>query len=125
MLLSLTPAVLTPLFPVLVPFTASRSLVKPMASVAVQTGKLQPIYIAEVLALVFSHLDNRSIARAARVCKQWSDVALDTLWHVVTDFKPLLSLLAPITTFENRGHSQGPISFMVSQPGLCDGDTAV
>lgn len=85
-----------------------------MASVVVQTGKLQPIFIAEVLALIFSHLDNRSVARAARVCKQWSDVALDTLWYHVTDFKPLLSLLAPITTYENRGRSQGAISFMAS-----------
>ncbi|EKM50865.1 uncharacterized protein PHACADRAFT_151262 [Phanerochaete carnosa HHB-10118-sp] len=56
-----------------------------------------PIHVPELLALVFSHLDNRNLARAARVCRQWADVALDTLWHTVTDLRPLLSLLAPLT----------------------------
>lgn len=55
------------------------------------------MHIPELLALLFSHLDNRSLARAARVCKQWVDVALDALWHTVTDLRPLLSLLAPLT----------------------------
>lgn len=56
-----------------------------------------PIYVVELLAMVFSHLDKKSLARCARVCKLWSDTALDILWHDLTDFRPLLTLLAPMT----------------------------
>ncbi|KAI0085999.1 hypothetical protein BDY19DRAFT_908535 [Irpex rosettiformis] len=48
-----------------------------------------PITIPEILTLVFSHClydkNLQSVARAARVCKLWSEVALDVLWRVVTD----------------------------------------
>ncbi|KAI0701095.1 hypothetical protein BC835DRAFT_1411705 [Cytidiella melzeri] len=77
----------------------------------VQNGRMQPIFISEILALIFSNLDNRSVARAARVCHQWSDVALDTLWHVVTDIRPLLSLLAPLTSYESRRQAQGVVTY--------------
>ncbi|GJE90503.1 F-box protein [Phanerochaete sordida] len=56
-----------------------------------------PVHIAELLALVFSHLDPASLARAARVCRPWAPVALDALWHTVRDLRPLLALLAPLT----------------------------
>lgn len=61
------------------------------------TKTARPTHIPELLTIMFSFLDNRSLARAARVCSQWSDVALDTLWHTATDLRPLLSLLAPLT----------------------------
>ncbi|KIP01120.1 hypothetical protein PHLGIDRAFT_131365, partial [Phlebiopsis gigantea 11061_1 CR5-6] len=57
----------------------------------------RPIFIAELLTLILSFLDDRSLARSARVCKQWTDVALDALWHTVTDLRSLLGLLAPLT----------------------------
>ncbi|EMD36117.1 hypothetical protein CERSUDRAFT_156889 [Gelatoporia subvermispora B] len=51
--------------------------------------------IHELLELVFSQLDDRSLARVACVCRLWSDIALDILWREVDDLHRLISLLAP------------------------------
>ncbi|TFY74408.1 hypothetical protein EWM64_g9604 [Hericium alpestre] len=37
--------------------------------------------INEVLALIFCFLDDKSNATNARVCKRWSELALEVLWH--------------------------------------------
>jgi hypothetical protein len=65
---------------------------------AAQTTTPRPIDVPELLALVFSFLDDRSLARAAQTCRPWSVVALDALWHTLTDLRPLLTLLAPMTS---------------------------
>ncbi|KAI0338825.1 hypothetical protein BDW22DRAFT_1362548 [Trametopsis cervina] len=80
-------------------------------SLSPSAGRTQPIYITELLSLIFSFLDDRSVSRAARVCQQWSDIALDVLWHVVHDPRSLFSLLAPLNTYEQRT-SSGTASIM-------------
>ncbi|OCH90754.1 hypothetical protein OBBRIDRAFT_819127 [Obba rivulosa] len=50
--------------------------------------------IHELLELIFSQLNGRSLARVACVCRLWSDIALDFLWHDVDDLYKLLGLLA-------------------------------
>jgi hypothetical protein len=91
-----------------------------MSSV-VQAGRQQPMFIAEILALILSHLDRRDVARATQVCRQWSEVAIDTLWYLVTDLRPLLTLLAPLMSSEIRSGGsafRGSISVLVSLPNL-------
>ena len=52
--------------------------------------------------------DDRSVARVARVCKLWSDIALDALWHTVTNLRALLNLLGPIRVLVSRGLPMRP-----------------
>lgn len=82
--------------------------------IVAQANKTKPIHINELLTLIFSFLDDKSVSRAARVCKQWSDVALDALWHIVQDIRNLLGLLAPLLSFESRQYHRGTISYVVS-----------
>lgn len=52
--------------------------------------------IAEILASIFGLLDRGSNAMNARVCKQWTEVALDVVWKSA---KPaVFRSLAPTTT---------------------------
>lgn len=76
---------------------------------------MQPraMYITELLSLVLSFLDNRSLVKAALVSKQWAEATFDILWQVVHDLRPLLTLLAPLVT-ERRTTPQGPVFFIVS-----------
>lgn len=52
--------------------------------------------IPELLDLIFSFVDRNSNALNACVSKQWSEVALSTLWADVHDLHRLLSLLVPL-----------------------------
>lgn len=52
--------------------------------------------IPELLDMVFGFLDDASNASNARVCRKWSNMALDTLWRDVNDLNRLFSLLAPL-----------------------------
>ncbi|PFH47527.1 hypothetical protein AMATHDRAFT_67573 [Amanita thiersii Skay4041] len=54
------------------------------------------LYIPELLDMVFNYLEPFSNAVNARVCKRWSEVALDTLWREVDDMHRLCTLLAPL-----------------------------
>ncbi|KAI0668069.1 hypothetical protein C8Q78DRAFT_1048133 [Trametes maxima] len=54
--------------------------------------------IPEILELVFSFLCAKDNAVCARVCKGWSEVALDTLWREVDDLRRFFGLLAPVET---------------------------
>lgn len=84
-----------------------------MSSAAVVQGNhLRPFFVTELLALIFSHLDDRSLSRAARVCRQWADVALDALWHTISDLKSLLGLLGPLTS-EKKQTLHGTTSYLV------------
>lgn len=58
--------------------------------------------IPELLDLVFRFLDDASNAFNARVCLQWSEIALDTLWKDVNDFHRLFGLLAPLRKMDDR-----------------------
>ena len=53
--------------------------------------------IPELLQIVFGTLDLPSNTVNARVCKQWSDIALDKLWREVDDLYLLFRILAPLT----------------------------
>ena len=46
--------------------------------------------------MIFRFLDDASNASNARVCRQWSEIALDTLWRDVDDLYRLFGLLAPL-----------------------------
>ena len=46
--------------------------------------------------MIFGVLDLPSNAMNARVCKQWSDIALDMLWREIDDLYLLFSILAPL-----------------------------
>lgn len=53
--------------------------------------------IPELLQTVFNILDLPSNTVNARVCKQWSDIALDILWREIDDLYFLFTILAPLT----------------------------
>lgn len=62
--------------------------------------------IPELLDMVFRFLDDGSNTSNARVCRQWSEIALDTLWREVNDLYRLFGLLAPLVqSSESSGHS--------------------
>ncbi|KAH9474987.1 hypothetical protein JR316_0012086 [Psilocybe cubensis] len=52
--------------------------------------------IPELLDMVFSFLEPPSNAVNARVCRRWSEIALDALWKDVRDLELLFGLLAPL-----------------------------
>ena len=63
--------------------------------------------MADILIRIFSYTHQKDAARSARVCKLWSDVALDRLWRHVVHISHLFELLSPIHTER---------SLMVSDP---------
>ncbi|CDO76231.1 hypothetical protein BN946_scf184644.g5 [Trametes cinnabarina] len=62
-------------------------------------------HIDELLVMIFSYLDDRALSRAARVSKHWSDIALDCLWHEVSDLRRALTVLAPLSLKPERSTS--------------------
>ncbi|KAG6812043.1 hypothetical protein H0H92_004627 [Tricholoma furcatifolium] len=52
--------------------------------------------VPELVDRILQCLDNASNASNARVCKIWSEIALDIIWKEVVELHPLLSLLAPL-----------------------------
>ena len=55
------------------------------------------LHIPELLQMIFSILDPPSNTVNARVCKQWSDIALDNLWREIDELYYLFGILAPLT----------------------------
>ncbi|KAF8068091.1 hypothetical protein FPV67DRAFT_1669955 [Lyophyllum atratum] len=67
--------------------------------VAFATSKaLRVLALSELLDIIFRFLDDASNASNARVCKQWSELALDALWKEVSDLHRIFSLLSPLET---------------------------
>ncbi|KAJ3493843.1 hypothetical protein NMY22_g20155 [Coprinellus aureogranulatus] len=52
------------------------------------------LQVPELFDLIIGELDDEDLTIAARVCKQWSEVALGHLWETQTDLRPLFNLLA-------------------------------
>lgn len=52
--------------------------------------------IPELLDMVFSFLEPESNAINARICRRWSEIALDALWRDVRDVQLLFGLLVPL-----------------------------
>lgn len=59
-------------------------------------------HIDELLLMIFSYLDQPTLARAACVSSHWSDIALDSLWFEVNDLKKVLTVLAPLSLKPER-----------------------
>ncbi|KIJ94186.1 hypothetical protein K443DRAFT_683973 [Laccaria amethystina LaAM-08-1] len=60
--------------------------------------------IPELLTMIFRFLSRESNAENARVCRRWSDIALDALWRVVDDPPRLFGLLAPLRKNAEEPH---------------------
>ncbi|RDB15061.1 hypothetical protein Hypma_005428 [Hypsizygus marmoreus] len=52
--------------------------------------------IPELLEIMFSNLADESNTSNAQVCRQWSECALNVLWHDVMDFRRLFRILVPM-----------------------------
>lgn len=57
---------------------------------------VRTLYIPELTAIVFCFLGERDLARCSRVCKSWSEPALDALWRTMSSVQPLMALLSPL-----------------------------
>lgn len=67
-------------------------------------SRMHPVLtIPELLDLIFGFMDRASNINNACVCRQWSEIALDTLWREVDSLRLLFSLLAPL--LDNRSGS--------------------
>ena len=71
-------------------------------SVIVTSNMHRVLCIPELLDMVFRFLDDASNASNARVCRQWSEIALDTLWRDVDDLYRLFGLLAPLRKADDQ-----------------------
>ena len=59
------------------------------------------LFIPELLDIIFNFLDRDSNIVNARVCKRWSEIALDVVWKEVDDLIYLFRLLKPICQQED------------------------
>jgi hypothetical protein len=60
---------------------------------------MSPVFfIDEILARIFTKLDNSSKAICARVCRSWSTPALALLW-IEADFQHLIRILGKPAVF--------------------------
>ncbi|KAL1940967.1 hypothetical protein VTO73DRAFT_7603 [Trametes versicolor] len=78
-------------------------------------------HIDELLVMIFAYLDDRALSRAACVCKHWSEIALDCLWHEVTDLRRALTVLAPLALRPERAATtsiRAPTAYVCVQPPL-------
>ncbi|KAG8913134.1 hypothetical protein FRC01_004717 [Tulasnella sp. 417] len=66
----------------------------------------QVLFTPELLSLVFSHIHSASLATSARVCKAWSDTALNELWRDLDSVFPLLELLFDINLIKGEHDSR-------------------
>ncbi|KAI0795977.1 hypothetical protein C8Q75DRAFT_744681 [Abortiporus biennis] len=70
---------------------------------SILASRNHPILITEVLALILSYLDQKTVSRTIPVSKPWADVALDHAWREVHDIFRLLNVLGPLT--QTKQHS--------------------
>ncbi|KAI0628313.1 hypothetical protein C8Q77DRAFT_1068234 [Trametes polyzona] len=75
-------------------------------------------HIDELLVMIFAYLDDRALSRAACVCKHWCEIALDCLWHEVTDLRRALTVLAPLALRPERAStsSRPPNAYAFKRP---------
>ncbi|KAK7456435.1 hypothetical protein VKT23_010683 [Stygiomarasmius scandens] len=60
--------------------------------------------IPELLRIVFEFSKDASNAQCALVCKQWSEIALDVLWHDVNDLRTLFHSLSPLRKMSDHSY---------------------
>ncbi|KAG8900847.1 hypothetical protein FRC00_010815 [Tulasnella sp. 408] len=70
-------------------------------------SEARALSIPELLSMVFSHSAKPELAISARVCKTWSDPALDELWKNLKNVFPLLQLVLDLDILRNDdgGHA--------------------
>ncbi|KAG8911192.1 hypothetical protein FRC01_005864 [Tulasnella sp. 417] len=56
-----------------------------------------PLKVPELLASVLDNLDIEEQVYAARVCRTWSELAFDRIWHHLDSFVPLFVLVGPMS----------------------------
>ncbi|THU79601.1 hypothetical protein K435DRAFT_875301 [Dendrothele bispora CBS 962.96] len=66
---------------------------------------------SEIIEQILRWCDKSSINKCARVSKQWSEIALDLLWHEITDLKALLSPLG-VFGYKKTAVSGGGITLL-------------
>ncbi|KAG8899940.1 hypothetical protein FRC01_010321, partial [Tulasnella sp. 417] len=71
--------------------------------------------LPELLSIIFSNLRRRELARAARVCRTWSPIALDYLWENIDDLPQLFRVYSP----QRRSLLGGPFHFKDVSNGGC------
>lgn len=62
----------------------------------------QVLFTPELLSLVFSYAGSASLATSARVCKGWSDTALNQLWRDLDSVYPILELVFDISLIKGE-----------------------
>ncbi|KAJ7158899.1 hypothetical protein C8R46DRAFT_1178256 [Mycena filopes] len=72
------------------------------------------LVIPELLDMIFSYLDDRSNAANASVSKQWSEVALDTLWRDLDSLHRLFSILTPLKQVGETPDQDSPYAFVLA-----------
>ncbi|KAF5343574.1 hypothetical protein D9758_012978 [Tetrapyrgos nigripes] len=75
------------------------------------------LQIIELLHLIFGHLDKEDQAVCAQVCKNWSEIALDILWHTVDNLPAFANLLAPVKRDVDENNEKAPVSYSFEPPG--------
>ncbi len=65
--------------------------------------------IPELVHEIFSHVDTSDLASSVSiVCKQWSDISTEIIWHKLDDLMPLLRLIGETEVNacpeQGRGH---------------------
>lgn len=58
--------------------------------------------VFEILGLLFKHMKPATLAVTARVCRGWSDIALDVLWRDLDDTCCLFRLLGDLEENESE-----------------------
>ncbi|KAG8911191.1 hypothetical protein FRC01_005863 [Tulasnella sp. 417] len=72
------------------------------ALVAASGSFSSPIQIIELIEEIMSYLLEPDLLSAARVCKTWSEPALNRLWRNLFSLVPLLSLIAPVQSHNDE-----------------------
>ncbi|THU91847.1 hypothetical protein K435DRAFT_840827 [Dendrothele bispora CBS 962.96] len=62
----------------------------------------EALRIPEILCIILGSLAKRHLSHCASVCKQWSNVSLDIMWHEVSDLRAFFNLLAPVGVQSGR-----------------------
>ena len=60
----------------------------------------QAVFIPEIVGMICDMCDQGDASRAARICRAWSEIALDRVWQDLPDIIYLLQLLHPLVETE-------------------------
>ncbi|THU76566.1 hypothetical protein K435DRAFT_846558, partial [Dendrothele bispora CBS 962.96] len=78
--------------------------------------------IPEILCIILRSLSRSHLSHCASVCKQWSNVSLDIMWHEVDDLRAFFNLLAPVGVESGRERTELKSYTFLVDPGPEDWD---